>query len=254
MALLRRMVDDGEVDELVAERVWQELSRALLERRPSRFLEVLRECGALARLLPEVDRLWGVPQRADYHPEVDTGVHLLLVLDCAAAMQAPLTVRVACLLHDLGKGDTPPEHWPSHHGHEGRSVQLAQQVCDRLRVPADSRELALLTAREHGNVHRSGELDAAAIVRLLDRCDAWRRPQRFAEMLWACECDMRGRTGFENRDYPPRQRLAEALRVVQQVDTAEVAERAAERGKRGPEIGRAVQQARVEALKRALAG
>ncbi|HRP30228.1 MAG TPA: multifunctional CCA addition/repair protein, partial [Burkholderiaceae bacterium] len=202
LALARRMVEGGDVDALVAERVWQELSRGLMEPRPSRMFDVLRDCGALVRLLPEVDRLWGVPQRADYHPEVDTGVHLMLVLDAAARLAAPLAVRFACLCHDLGKGTTPADEWPRHVGHEQRSVRLTHALCERWRVPTACRELAVVVAREHGNIHRSGEFGAAALVRLLERCDAFRKPARFDEILFACECDARGRLGFEDAAYP----------------------------------------------------
>jgi tRNA nucleotidyltransferase (CCA-adding enzyme) len=248
MALLKRMVDAGEVDALVPERVWQELSRGLMEDKPSRMFGLLRECGALRRLLPEVDRLWGVPQPALHHPEVDTGVHLMLVLDQSARMAAPLTVRYACLVHDLGKGTTPPAEWPRHIGHEGRSARLARSVAQRWRVPNDCRELGDVVAREHGNVHRSAELAPGALMRLFERCDALRRPERFAELLWACECDARGRTGMEDRPYPQRERLGSALRVVLAVDSASVAAEAAERGLKGPAIGQAIQQARIEAL------
>jgi tRNA nucleotidyltransferase (CCA-adding enzyme) len=247
--LMRRMVEAGEVDALVPERVWQELSRGLMERRPSRMFEVLRGCGALARLLPEVDRLWGVPQPAEHHPEVDTGVHLMMVLDMSAALAAPLHVRFACLTHDLGKGTTPAEEWPRHIGHEKRSVELLRQVCERLRVPTECRELAETVAREHGNVHRSAEFGATALVRLLDRCDAWRRPDRFADLLFACECDARGRAGLQDRPYPPRERLMRVLDCARGVDTAAVAKAAAERGASGPAIGEAIRQARIEAVK-----
>jgi len=248
--LLRRLVDDGEVDALVPERVWQELSRGLMETRPSRMFEVLRSCGALQRLLPEVDRLWGVPQPPQHHPEIDTGVHLMLVLDRSAAVQAPLPVRYACLVHDLGKGTTPPEEWPRHIAHEVRSAALARQVGERWRVPSDCRELGDVVAREHGNVHRSGEFGAAALVRLLERCDAIRRPERFAQVLLACECDARGRTGLEDRPYPQRERLAAALQDARAVDSAAVAAAAAARGLQGPAIGSAVQQARIDAVLR----
>lgn len=248
MALMRRMVADGEVDHLVPERVWQELARGLMEQRPSRLFEVLRECGALARLLPEVDRLWGVPQRPEYHPEVDTGVHLMMVLDQCARAQAPLPVRFACLCHDLGKGTTPAEALPRHHGHEGRSAELLQAVSERLRVPVECRELAEVVAREHGNVHRSEELGPAATVRLLERCDAFRKPKRFDDVLLACECDARGRLGLEGRPYPQRARLQQALAAAQRVSTAEVARHAQERGLAGEQIAQAIHQARVRAL------
>jgi tRNA nucleotidyltransferase (CCA-adding enzyme) len=250
-ALMRQMVAAGEVDALVSERVWQELSRGLMERQPSRFFEVLRSCGALARLLPEVDRLWGVPQRADYHPEVDTGVHLMMVLDMSARLQASLPVRFACLGHDLGKGTTPDHVLPRHLGHEERSVALVQAVCERLRVPLDCRALAEVVAREHGHVHRSADFGAAALVRLFDRCDAWRRPDRFAEMLLACECDARGRLGMDDSAYPQRPRLLGALQVARGIDSAAVTAEAVARGHRGPAIGAALHEARVRAIEAA---
>ncbi len=247
-ALMQQMVEAGEVDALVPERVWQELSRGLMEHKPSRMFDVLRSCGALERLLPEVDRLWGVPQPVEHHPEVDTGVHLMLVLDMAARMQAPLTVRFACLGHDLGKGTTRAEELPRHIAHEARSVKLVEGVCERLRVPTDCRELAITVAREHGNVHRSGELNAAAVMRLLERCDAWRRPQRFSEMLLACECDARGRTGLEDRPYPQRERLQRALDAALAVDTAAVSAAALARGLSGTAVGSAIREARTAAI------
>lgn len=252
-AMMRGMVAAGEVDALVPERVWQELSRGLMEARPSRMFEVLRGCGALSRLLPEVDRLWGVPQPPAYHPEVDTGVHLMMVLDMSARLAAPLPVRFACLCHDLGKGSTPPDMWPRHIGHEARSVALLHEVAERLRVPTDCRELAETVAREHGNVHRSEQFGAAALVRLLDRCDAWRRPDRFEQLLLACECDARGRLGLEDEPYAPRQRLAQVLALARTVDTAAVAGAARGRGAQGPAIGEAIHQARVEAVRQGLA-
>jgi tRNA nucleotidyltransferase (CCA-adding enzyme) len=248
LALCARMVEAGEADALVPERVWQELSRGLMAPRPSCLLDVLRRCGALARVLPEVARLWGVPQPEAHHPEIDSGVHLGLVLDQAASMNAPLPVRWACLVHDLGKGTTPPEQWPRHIAHEARSVKLADQVAERLRVPTDCRELGAVVAREHGNIHRSGDLDGAATLRLLERCDALRRPERFELALWACECDAGGRTGREHDDYPQRARLAGALRAVLAVDAMAAAADAAARGAVGPAIGEAVRRARLAAL------
>ena len=248
LQLMRDMVANGEVDALVAERVWQELSRGLMEQRPSRMFEVLRDCGALAVLLPEVDRLWGVPQRADHHPEVDTGMHLMMVLDTAARLQAPLAVRYACLGHDLGKGTTPADVLPRHIGHEKSSAKLVRELSRRLRVPIDCRELAELVAYEHGNVHRSGEFGAAALVRLLERCDAWRRPDRFDQLLLACECDARGRLGREDAPYPQRERMLRVLALATSIDTAEVARRAAENGRSGPAIGEAIQRARIAAV------
>ena len=252
MELMRAMVDAGEVDALVAERVWQELARGLMEARPSRMLEVLRDCGALARLLPEVHTLWGVPQRADYHPEVDTGVHLMMVLDMAARLDAPLAVRFACLTHDLGKGTTPADVLPRHIGHEERSVRLLKGVCERLRVPLDCKELAEVVAREHGNIHRCLDFFAAALVRLLERCDALRKPARFAEVLLACECDARGRLGLEESAYPQRPSLLSALQAAHSVATHSIAEHvqfmAVSGTNAGKLIGEAIHQARVDAV------
>lgn len=248
LALMRQMVAGGEVDHLVAERVWQELARGLMEARPSRMFEVLRDCGALKRLLPEVDRLWGVPQRAEYHPEIDTGVHLMMVLDMSARLQAPLTVRYACLGHDLGKGNTPADVLPRHVGHEGRSAKLLKQVNERLRVPVDCRELADVVAREHGHVHRCEDLKPAATLRLLERCDAFRKPQRMLEILQACECDARGRLGLSEIAYPQADRLKRALAIAQSVNTAAISAAALARGLKGEAIGRAIAQAREQAL------
>lgn len=252
-ALMRAMVADGEVDALVAERVWQELARGLMERRPSRMFEVLRDCGALARLLPEVDALWGVPQRADHHPEVDTGVHLMLVLDMAAALDAPLPVRFACLCHDLGKATTPADLLPRHHGHEQRSARQLLALAERLRVPTECRELADVVAREHGNIHRSAELGPAALLRLFERCDAIRKPARFAQALLACECDARGRAGLEARPYPQRARLQMALQAVLAVATEKISAQALSEGLKGPQIGGRIQKAREAALEEYLA-
>lgn len=252
-ALLRHMVDEGEVDALVPERVWQELSRGLMAQQPSRMFTVLRGCGALARLLPEVDRLWGVPQPPEHHPEIDTGVHLMLVLDTSALLNAPLPVRWACLVHDLGKGTTPRDEWPRHLGHETRSAKLGQALAERLRVPSDCRELADVVARERGHLHASGSLGAAALLRLFERCDAIRRPARFTDVLLACECDARGREGRQWLPYAPAARLPGLLQAALSADTAAVAASAAARGQTGPAIGAAIHDARVEAVQVALA-
>ncbi|WP_353192475.1 multifunctional CCA addition/repair protein [Pandoraea pnomenusa] len=247
--LMREMTANGEVDALVAERVWQEISRGLMEHRPSRMFDVLRDAGALARILPEVDQLWGVPQRADYHPEVDTGVHVMMVLDYAAAKGYSLPVRFAALTHDLGKGTTPDDVLPRHIGHEGRSVGLLGPLCARLRVPVECRELAQVVAREHGNIHMSQKFGAAALVRLLERCDALRKPERFVEVLQACEADARGRGGdFATAPYPQRDRLMGALAVARGVDAGAVARQYAERPEK---IREAVQSARIEAVEAA---
>ncbi|WP_186198137.1 multifunctional CCA addition/repair protein [Burkholderia gladioli] len=245
LALMREMVTAGEVDALVPERVWQELSRGLMEAKPSRMFEVLRECGALARILPEVDALFGVPQRADYHPEVDTGVHVMMVVDYAARHGYTLPVRFAALTHDLGKATTPEHVLPRHIGHEGRSVDLLKPLSERLRVPNECRDLALLVAREHGNLHQVMKMGAAALVRLLERADALRKPGRFAEMLQACESDARGRLGLETQPYPQAERLRRALLAARSVDAGQVAA-----GLRGnPEgIREAVHRARIAAV------
>ncbi len=248
MALMREMVDAGEVDHLVAERVWQELSRGLMEAEPSRMFAVLRDCGALARLLPELDRLWGVPQSAEHHPEVDTGVHVMLVIDVAARLQTSLPVRFAALTHDLGKGTTAADVLPRHIGHEERSVRLLKDLCQRLRVPVECKEIADVVAREHGNIHRSADLSAAATVRLLERCDAFRKPARFAEVLLACECDARGRLGFAESPYPQAPRLVQALRQAQTVATDLIAAHAVSAGASGPKIGEMIQRARIAAV------
>ena len=252
MTLMRQMVEDGEVDHLVPERVWQELAKGLMAEKPSRMFEVLRSCGALQVLLPELDRLWGVPQRADYHPEVDTGAHMVLVLDMCAQLQTPLPVRVAALLHDLGKGTTPAEVLPRHIGHEGRSVKLLQQVCARLRLPSDCKELAEVVAREHGNIHRSADLNPDGVMRLLERCDALRQADRFALILQACECDARGRLGYAERDYPQGQRLRQAQQAALAVDTAPIAKAATEQGLKGTQIGAHIAAARTEAIAQCL--
>ena len=222
-ALMQRMVDAGEVDALVPERVWQELARGLMERQPSRMFAVLRDCGALQRILPELAALWGVPQPVQYHPEVDTGAHVMLVIDYAAAQNYALPIRVAALLHDLGKGSTPAAEWPHHIGHEARSGMLVEQVCERLKIPNDCRDLARMTAREHGNVGQALALRAATLVSLLERCDAFRKPQRFLDMLISAECDHCGRPGYQTRPFGQRAYLAGALQAAQSVNAGQVA-------------------------------
>jgi tRNA nucleotidyltransferase (CCA-adding enzyme) len=249
LALIRKMVAAGEVDALVPERVWQEVSRGLMEKKPSRMFDLLREGGALARVLPEIDALYGVPQRADYHPEVDTGVHVMMVIDYAAKRGYALPVRFAALTHDLGKATTPEHVLPRHIGHEGRSVDLLKPLCDRLRVPNECRDLAVLVAREHGNIHRVMEMKAAALVRLFERSDALRKPARFAEALQACEADARGRLGFEARDYPQAERLRDALVAARGVDAGAIASGYADKP---AAIKDAVHRARVRAVAQAI--
>ena len=252
MTLMREMVAEGEVDALVSERVWQELSRGLMGAKPSRMLQVLRECGAFQRLLPEVDKLYGVPQRAEYHPEIDTGIHLEMVLDVSARVNAPLEVRFACLCHDLGKGTTPADVLPRHNGHEQRSEKLTRALCTRWRVPVECKELAELVAREHGNIHQSLGFGAEAVLRLLVRCDALRRPERFLLALRACECDARGRLGKEDETYAQGPRLALLLKAAQSVDSAAVSAQALQDGLKGPAVGARMDTARLAAIAAAL--
>ncbi len=252
MTLMREMVAEGEIDALVSERVWQELSRGLMGAKPSRMLQVLRECGALQRLLPEVDKLYGVPQRAEYHPEIDTGIHLEMVLDASACMNAPLDVRFACLCHDLGKGSTPADVLPRHIGHEQRSEKLTRALCTRWRVPVECKELAELVAREHGNIHQSLDFGAEAVLRLLVRCDALRRPERFLLALQACECDARGRLGKEDEAYTQRPRLALLLKAAQSVDSAAISAQALQDGLKGPAVGTRIDAARLAGIAAAI--
>ncbi|CAN7463987.1 multifunctional CCA addition/repair protein [Polaromonas sp. LjRoot131] len=254
LALMQGMVAAGEADALVPERVWQELARGLMEDKPSRMFEVLRASGALDKLLPEVARLWGVPQPASHHPEVDTGIHLMMVLDMSAQLKAPLAARFACLCHDLGKGTTPADVLPRHIGHEERSARLLKDVCERLRVPVDCRETADVVAREHGNVHRSEALNAASTVRLLERCDAFRKPRRFADILLACECDARGRLGLQDSPYPQRTHLLKALAAAQAVETQPLALAAQAQGRDGKQVGDAIRKARIKAVQDSLPG
>jgi len=247
--LMREMVASGEVDALVPERVWQETERALGEQTPSRFFEVLRGCGALARIFPELERLFGVPQPKRHHPEEDAGLHTLLVLEQAARLTPDTRVRFAALLHDLGKAETPQEQWPRHHGHEGRGVPLVEGLCRRLRVPREYRELALLVTRHHGLYHRAGELRPSTLLDTLEKIDAFRRPERLERFLLACESDSRGRPGFEDETPPQPAIFRTAYHAARAVEARQlVAE-----GVTGREIGTALHQRRVEAIRRALA-
>jgi tRNA nucleotidyltransferase (CCA-adding enzyme) len=248
LALMQEMVRNGEVDALVPERVWQELAKGLMEACPSRMFAVLRQCGALARLFPELDRLHGVPQRADYHPEIDTFDHVMRVIDLAAARQEPLPVRFAALLHDLGKGTTPADILPRHIGHEHRSVELGEAVCARLKVPVECKDLALLTARYHGDIHKCLDMRPATLVKLLEKTDAFRRPERFEQMLATCACDYNGRKDWETRPYLAPQRLRTALAAARSVDAGAVAKAAGDRSR----IPEAIHQARVVAVRAAL--
>jgi tRNA nucleotidyltransferase (CCA-adding enzyme) len=244
LAMMRDMVARGEVDALVAERVWQESERALREPAASVFFAVLRECGALARIYPEIDALFGVPQPAKWHPEIDTGVHTLMALDQAVRLSDHSRVRFAALVHDLGKATTPRSQWPAHHGHEERSVELIESLAARLRIPGEYRELAVIVARHHGNVHRAFELKAATVLEFIERADALRRPDRFAEALLACEADSRGRTGLEDKPYPQRHYLLAARAAASGIKPSpeDIAAR------RGPEIGEQLHRRRLEAV------
>ena len=246
--LMRGMVASGEVDHLVAERVWQELAKGLMEAAPSRMFEVLRQCGALTRLLPEIDALFGVPQRADYHPEIDAGVHTLMVVDESARQGFSLPVRFAALTHDLGKATTPADILPRHHGHEARSVRLATALCERLRVPNECRDLALLAARYHGDIHRTAELRPSTLVTLLERTDALRRPERFQRLLEVCQCDFNGRLGWAGRPYESDSLLLAVLAAVRTVDAGAIAVACADKAK----IPGMIHAARVAAVKRLL--
>lgn len=247
-ALMREMVGSGEVDALVPERVWQEIAKGLMEQRPARMLEVLQQCGALARVLPEVAALEGISQPLEHHPEGCVLRHVRLVLDQAAVAGASLAVRYACLVHDLGKGLTPAEMLPRHLGHEQKSESMAAQVSARLKVPSEIAGLAGVVAREHGNVHMSMKLNAKAVMRLLTRCDALRRPDRFREALIACECDARGRLGLQAREYPQEERLGRALDAALSADTKAIARRLLALGAKGEAVGAAIMHARSQAI------
>ena len=223
-ALMQQMVQAGEVDALVPERVWQELSKGLMEAKPSRMFEVLRDCGALQKILPELDRLWGVPQPSQHHPEIDTGVHVMMVIDYAAKQNFSLPIRFAALMHDLGKGTTPADILPRHIGHEIRSVDLLKDVCKRLRVPNDCKELAHIVAKFHGKLHQASKMRADTLLEFLMDLDAIRQPARFADFLKACECDSRGRTGLENCDLAEAKLLTKVLQAALNVDAGAIAQ------------------------------
>jgi tRNA nucleotidyltransferase (CCA-adding enzyme) len=245
LVLMRDMVNNGEVDALVAERVWQELARGLMEKNPSRFFETLRSCDALAKIIPEVDALFGVPQPEKHHPEIDCGIHTMMVVDDTAQHDYALEIRFAALTHDLGKATTPKDILPRHIGHESRGVELVKKLSQRLRVPSECRDLALLAARYHGDIHRANELRAETIIKLFQSADAWRRPERFTQLLQACASDARGRTGHEQDDYPQADYLLQLLAVARAVDAGEIAKQCSD----NTAIAIAVQQARVKAIK-----
>ncbi|ROQ46570.1 multifunctional CCA addition/repair protein [Pseudomonas putida] len=245
LALMRELSESGELQALTAERSWKEIARALMEEQPQVFIQVLRDCGALKQLMPELDVLFGVPQPAAHHPEIDTGVHTLSVLEQAARHNQPLTVRWACLLHDLGKGLTPEEEWPRHIAHEHRGLKAIKAVNQRFKVPRDCQELALLVGEYHTHGHRALELKASTLLELLQRFDVYRRPQRFEEFIAACEMDARGRLGLEERDYPQ----ATYLRGAADAARAVAVQPLVEKGFAGQGLGEAIKRERLNALK-----
>lgn len=245
-ALMREMVGSGEVDALVAERVWSELASALTEENPAPFFQVLRDCGALARVMPEIDRLFGVSQPARHHPEVDCGVHTLMVLEQAARLSDSAEVRFAALTHDLGKADTPADLLPAHHGHERRTIKRLNELCDRLKAPKRFRELADLGARYHSHCHRLAELRPATILDTLERMDAFRRPERFEQFLLVCEADSRGRLGLEQRDYPQRSWFLSAREAAAKVDPRPFVAA----GLKGSAVAGALRKERLRAIRR----
>ncbi len=247
LVLMRTLVDAGELQHLTAERVWQEFERALCSAAPQVFLQVLRDCGALAVLLPEIENLFGVPQPEFFHPEIDTGVHTLMVAEQSVKLSTELAVRFAALVHDLGKAVTPKELWPAHTGHEELGVALIEQVCDRLRVPNDCRELAVIVSRQHTRCHKAMKHKAEDLFLTLERCDALRRPQRFEHFLLACEADARGRLGLELRAYPQAGRLRQALATARALNVAPLAQQFSKE-----QLGLEIRQARIKAIEQLL--
>ncbi len=244
-ALMKKMVAEGEADALVAERVWQETDRALGEDAPQRFFEVLRNCGALARVFPELEALFGVPQPKHHHPEVDSGIHTLMVLEQAARLTPDTRVRFAALVHDLGKGITPEEEWPKHIAHEARGVPMVQELCERLRVPKEYRDLAVVVTRDHLNFHRAAELRPATLLKQLERLDAFRRPERLEQFLLACEADSRGRPGFEDLLFEQPDIFRRAYHAALQIHAREVIAE----GFIGKAVGEELHRRRISAIK-----
>ena len=244
MQLMKDMVDAGEVDALVAERVWQEMKKALSEKTPTAFITTLRDCGALKRILPELDRLFGVPQPEEHHPEIDTGIHTLMVLEQACKLSSATDVRFAALLHDLGKGTTPKEEWPRHIEHEARGAKIVMDVCQRLRIPNEYRDLAERTARFHLHYHRALELKPSTMVKTLEQLDAFRKPERFEKFLLASEADARGRPGFENMEFPQGEYFRQAFKVTRDIDIKALREQ----GFENMELANKIKQVRTDAV------
>lgn len=244
MGMMKEISVSGELEALVAERIWTEMERALSEKYPTRFILVLRACNALQVLFPQIDCLFGIPQPEQYHPEIDTGIHTIMVLNHAAQLTDDPHIRFAALVHDLGKGQTPKEEWPSHHGHEARGVKLIESLCKRYKIPNAFRELAVLVARHHIDCHRVQELRPETLLKKLESLDAFRRPERFEQFLVACEADARGRTGFENRDYPQAGYFHKALNAAMQIDTQSLVDQ----GMEGKKMAEAINAKRLEIL------
>lgn len=244
--LMREMVESGEVDSLVPERVWQELQKALTEQRPSVFIEVLRDCGALKVIFPEIDRLFGIPQPEKYHPEIDTGIHTLMVVEQAVKLSGKPMVRFAALTHDLGKGTTPKDILPSHRGHEERSVKLIKKLCERLRVPKNYRELAIIVARYHSHIHHAFELKPSTVLRTLEKTDAFRRAERFEDFLLSCTADSRGRKGLEDIAYEQADYFRVALKAASSVDPRDLMVE----GVNGKELSEKIRRIRVGEIKK----
>lgn len=244
MDLLKQMSSSGELEALVPERVWTETEKALAGRYPGRYILVLRACQALAVLFPELERLFGIPQPAKYHPEIDSGLHTIMCLNQAARLTDEPVVRFATLMHDLGKGTTPESEWPNHHGHEGRGAKLVDKVCDRFRIPNKYRELARMVARYHLDCHRIQQMKPETVLKKLEQLDAFRRPERLDDFLLACEADARGRAGLEDNDYPQSDFFRQALAAANEVDSQSLQQQ----GFEGKALGREITQQRIEKI------
>ena len=240
--LMGKITQSGELDALVPERVWTEVERALGEKRPINFFKVLNECGALEKIFPEIHKLFGVPQPEEHHPEIDSGIHTMMVLEQASKLSSDPLVRFAALVHDLGKGETPESEWPKHHGHEEKGVSLVNNLCDRLKIPNKFRELAVMTSRHHLHCHRIEEMKPETILKKLEEMDAFRRPERFERFIIACEADSRGRTGYEDRDYPQAKVFLNYLKAAKSIHTDDIEGQ-------GKEVGKEITKRRLAAMK-----
>ncbi len=248
LQLMQHMVTEGEADALVAERVWQEFHKALTERNPQVFIQVLKDCGALKVILPEIDALFGVPQPEKHHPEIDTGIHTLMVLQQASILSEDPATRFAALCHDLGKALTAKENWPGHHGHEAKGIKPIRQLCKRLRIPNGFKELASITAEFHLHVHRAFEIKKTTLLTTIEKLDGLRKPERYEKFLIACTADIRGRTGYENCEYPQADYYRQALKIIKAVDIQPLKNA----GLQGREMAAAIHTARQSALNKQL--